>query len=134
MRKLLCLTLIPMMLMGQKTIGPLTFIDSKSAWNLTGDLGLGGTGGTGFGLTAELPPYGDLAFLKFLPGFGMKLSLGKTDGFYIQNALCVRAKYNDKLIAYGGAGVGVYLNTDDTLNSGTYIPIIVGADFFFSEK
>ncbi|GEM_PF-900619 len=131
---LISIVLMPLMLMGQKSIGPLTFVDSKAAWNLSGDFGLGGAGGTGFGITAELPPYGDLEFLKLIPGFGMKLSLGKTDGFYIQNALCVRTKYKEKLIVYGGAGIGLYNNSKDKTNSGTYVPIIAGADFFFTEK
>lgn len=131
---LICIIVLPLMLMGQKTIGPLTFIDSKAAWNLSGDFGLGGAGGTGFGITTELPPYGNLEFLKMLPGFGMKLSLGKTDGIYIQNALCVRAKFNDKLIVYSGAGYGFYFNSDDVVNSGSYIPIVAGVDYFLSKK
>ena len=95
---------------------------------------LGANLGIGHGIGAaaefELPPYGGLEFLKFIPGFGMDLQLGLNDGFFVQNAVCVRVKPMElPLYAKAGLGVGIRLG-----GAGIYIPVVLGADYFLTEK
>ncbi|MFH1214433.1 MAG: hypothetical protein V1681_10110, partial [Candidatus Neomarinimicrobiota bacterium] len=97
---------------------------------------IGGNVGIGHGLGVaaelELPPYGDLEFLKFIPGFGMDLQVGLNDGFFVQNAICVRLKPIElPLYVKAGAGVGLHKNPN---TMGIYIPVILGADYFLTEK
>jgi hypothetical protein len=101
------------------------FVNSEEAMNVGGGIGFGGYGGFSYYFQAELPPYGDLAFLAAIPGFGMDLLIGMDGSFFIQNALCLRAMAIDKLCAKAGLGVGFCLGDD----GGFYVPIVVGADY-----
>ncbi|MFH1853308.1 MAG: hypothetical protein ABIA75_13295 [Candidatus Neomarinimicrobiota bacterium] len=129
MKKLvLVILIIPLVIFGQVKVGPLTFMDSKSAVNTAFELGIGGN--TAVGLSFEVPPYGQLEVLQFIPGFCMKASLGTAGGFFFQNALCARAKYDEKLLILAGYGLGVRLGDNMTV----YTPLVVGADYFINEK
>jgi len=108
------------------------FVDSKKALLLGANVGIG----NGFSIAGhfEMPPYGDLKILSFIPGFCMDLQVGTNNGLFVQNAVCVRVKPTDSLplIAKAGAGLGVTLRK----NVGTplYFPVVVGADYFFTDK
>ncbi len=129
MKKIIVLLLlVPIMAFSQAKLGPFTFLDSKSAFTAAFELGVGGS--VAPTLSFEVPPYGDLEFLQFIPGFCMKASVGTADGFFFQNALCARARYNDKINALVGWGIGVRLGE----SAGVYTPLIIGADYFLNEK
>lgn len=109
------------------TLLPFEIVPTK-AMMIGGNVGIGH--GLGVAAELELPPYGDLEFLKFIPGFGMDLQLGLNSGFFVQNAVCVRVKpINLPLYAKAGAGVGIRLG-----GGGLYIPVILGADYFLTDK
>jgi len=106
---------------------PFEVVPTK-AMMIGGNLGIGH--GLGVAAELELPPYGDLEFLKFIPGFGMDLQLGLNSGFFVQNAVCVRVKPIDlPLYAKAGVGVGVRMG-----GVGLYIPVVLGADYFLTDK
>lgn len=111
------------------TLFPFEFLNSSKATMIGANIGIGH--GLGVAGHFELPPYGDLEFLKFIPGFGMDLQVGLNDGFFVQNAVCVRAKPVDNLPLTAKAGLGVGLRTG---GYGIYIPVVIGANYFITEK
>jgi len=118
-----------MILMLGTTLSAFEFVSSSKAMLVGANVNFGP--GVGIAGHFELLPYGDLAFLKFIPGFGMDLHIGVNKGFFVQNAVCVRVKPVDTLplIAKAGAGFGIRFG-----GTGLYIPIIIGADYFVTEK
>ncbi|MFH1214542.1 MAG: hypothetical protein V1681_10660, partial [Candidatus Neomarinimicrobiota bacterium] len=60
-------------LVGATTLLPFEVVPTK-AMMIGGNVGIGH--GLGVAAELELPPYGDLEFLKFIPGFGMDLQVG----------------------------------------------------------
>ncbi|MFA4838234.1 MAG: hypothetical protein WC703_01995 [Candidatus Neomarinimicrobiota bacterium] len=128
MKKVLLTGLVLVILLAN-VAHPFEFIDSKKSTLLGVNVGFGH--GIGVAGHFELPPYGDLAILAFIPGFGMDLQIGLNDGFFVQNAICVRVKPVDTLplIAKVGVGLGIRFG-----GAGMYIPVVVGADYFFTPK
>jgi len=126
MKKIVGLLMI--LLLGT-SLSAFEFVSSSKAMIVGANVNVGH--GVGVAGHFELPPYGDLAFLKFIPGFGMDLQIGVNKGFFVQNAVCVRVKPVDTLplIAKAGAGFGIRFG-----GNGLYIPIIIGADYFVTEK
>jgi hypothetical protein len=107
------------------------FVNSEEAMNVGGGIGFGGYGGFNYFFQAELPPYGDLAFLALIPGFGMDLIIGKGDGLLVQNALCLRAKVIDQVPVKAGFGIGLDVFGDETA---VYAPIVVGGNYLISDN
>jgi len=102
----------------------------KEAVSFGAGLGVLGVDGVSFDARAELPPYGQLSFLSFIPGFGMDLLIGYDGGLMVQNALCVRVMPIDKLVAKAGLGLGVVISE----GAGVYVPVVAGAKYFLTEK
>jgi hypothetical protein len=102
------------------------------AWNIGGEVGMykqGNSSSLCYQVRSEVPAFGSLRFLGFIPGFGFELGLGLDKSLFFQSAITSRAHLAKPFVIKAGIGL-----VNVSFENGWYLPVMAGCDLFIKRN
>lgn len=103
----------------------------NDAWNLSAEVGVlqnDDTNRITYQIKTEVPAFGLLRFLSFIPGFAFDLGIGMDKGLFFQAAPSIRMRLVKPLEVKVGAGGGY------SFEYSPYVPVIAGINIFIRKN